>query len=58
MLIFGTMIGIYTFFAVDAMLLHRFGPIQAFRLSYDVGRMYFGQIARFALCLVGRFNGQ
>lgn len=49
LLIFGTMIGIYTFFAVDAMLLHRFGPIQAFRLSYDVGRMYFGQIARFAL---------
>ena len=36
-------------FAIDAMLLHRFGPIQAFRLSYDVGRMYFGQIARFAL---------
>lgn len=49
LLIFGSMIGIYTYFAVDAMLLHRYGPLQSFRLSYDVGRMYFGQIARFAL---------
>lgn len=49
LLIFGSMIGIYTYFAVDAMLLHRFGPLPALRLSYDVGRMYFGQIARFAL---------
>jgi hypothetical protein len=49
LLIFGSMIGLYTYFVVDAMLLHRFGPIQAFRLSYDVGRMYFGQIARFVL---------
>lgn len=49
LLIFGSMIGIYTYFAVDAMLLHRFGPIQGLRMSFDVGRMYFGQIARFAL---------
>jgi hypothetical protein len=49
LLIFGSMIGLYTYFVVDSMLLHRFGPIQAFRLSYDVGRMYFGQIARFVL---------
>ncbi len=49
LLIFGSMIGIYTYFAVDAMLLHRFGPLPALRLSFDVGRMYFGQIARFAL---------
>ena len=27
----------------------RYSPFQAFRLSYDVGRMYFGQIARFVL---------
>jgi len=49
LLVFGSMIGIYTFFVVDAILLHRFGPLRAFRLSYDVGRAYFGQIARFAL---------
>lgn len=49
LLIFGSMIGIYTYFAVDAMLLHRFGPLPALRLSFDVGRMFFGQIARFAL---------
>lgn len=49
LLIFGSMIGIYTFFAVDAMLLHRFGPVRAFRQSYAVARMYFGQVARFAL---------
>lgn len=49
LLIFGSMIGIYTYFAVDAMLLHRFGPLPALKMSFDVGRMYFGQIARFAL---------
>jgi hypothetical protein len=49
LLIFGSLIGIYTFFVVDAILLHRFGAVRAFRLSYDVGRAYFGQIARFAL---------
>jgi hypothetical protein len=49
LLVFGSMAGIYTYFAVDAILLHRFGPLQGLRLSYDVGRMYFGQIARFAL---------
>lgn len=49
LLIFGSMIGIYTYFAVDAMLLHRFGPLSAFRLSFDVARMFFGQIARFAM---------
>ena len=49
LLIFGSMIGIYTYFAVDAMLLHRFGPLPALKMSYDVGRVYFGQIARFAL---------
>lgn len=49
LLIFGSMVGVYTYFAVDAILLHRFGPIQGLRLSYDVGRMFFGQIARFAL---------
>lgn len=49
LLIFGSMIGIYTYFAVDAILLHRSWPLPALRLSFDVGRMFFGQIARFAL---------
>lgn len=49
LLIFGGMLGIYTLFAVDAMLIHRTSPQEGFRLSYAVGRAYFGQIARFAL---------
>ena len=49
LLIFGGMIGIYTLFAVDAMLIHRTTPLKGFRMSYAVGRAYFGQIARFAL---------
>ena len=49
LLVFGGMLGVYTLFVVDAMLIHRTSPLQAFRLSYAVGRAYFGQIARFAL---------
>ena len=49
LLIFGGMIGVYTLFAVDAMLIHRTSPMNGFRMSYAVGREYFGQVARFAL---------
>lgn len=47
--IFGGMASIYTLFTVDAMLLHRIGPIQAVRLSWNVGRANFAQTSRFAL---------
>ena len=49
LLIFGGLLGVYTLFVVDAMLIHRTSPQNGFRLSYAVGRAYFGQIARFAL---------
>lgn len=49
LLIFGGMIGVYTLFAVDAMLIHRTSPVNGFRMSYAVGKAYFGQVARFAL---------
>lgn len=49
LLIFGGMIGIYTLFAVDAMLIHRTSPLNGFRMSYAVGKAYFGQVTRFAL---------
>jgi hypothetical protein len=49
LLIFGGMASVYTLFMVDAMLLHRTGPIGAFRMSMAVGRQHFAQVARFAL---------
>lgn len=49
LLIFGGMIGIYTLFTVDAILIHRTSPVNGFRMSYAVGKAYFGQVARFAL---------
>lgn len=49
LLIFGGILGIYSLFAVDAMLVHRTSPINGFRMSYAVGRTYFGDVARFAL---------
>lgn len=49
LLIFGGMLGVYSLFAVDAMLVHRTSPINGFRMSLEVGRMYFAQTARFAL---------
>lgn len=49
LLIFGGMASVYTLFMVDAMLLHRTGPIRAFRASMSVAREYFAQSARFAL---------
>jgi hypothetical protein len=47
--IFGGMASIYTLFMVDAMLLHRIGPIRAFTMSRKIGRSYFAQTSRFAL---------
>lgn len=45
----GGMISIYSVFVVDAILLHRIGPVQAISMSLSVGREYFGQVTRFAL---------
>ena len=47
--IFGGMASVYTLFMVDAMLLHRIGPIRAFGMSRSVGRAYFAQTSRFAI---------
>lgn len=49
LLIFGGMLGVLSLFAVDAMLVHRTSPINGFRMSFAVGKAYFGQVARFAL---------
>lgn len=49
LMIFGGMASVYTLFTVDAMLLHRVGPIRALRVNFQIGRTYFGQVARFAL---------
>lgn len=47
--VFGGMASVYTLFMVDAMLLHRIGPIQAFSMSTQISRSYFGQVVRFAI---------
>jgi hypothetical protein len=49
LLVFGGMVGIYTLFMVDAMLLHQVGPVRAFTASMAVGRTYFAHTSRFAL---------
>lgn len=49
LLIFGGLAGIYTYFAVDAMLIHRINPVNAFRMSYAVAKQFFGQSFRFIL---------
>ena len=49
LLIFGGMAGISTLFVLDAMLLHRIGPVQGIAMSVRVARAYFGQTTRFAL---------
>src|SRR5699024_9236469 len=49
LLIYCGMVIISTLFMVDVRLLHRVGPIRAFRISGRIGQIYFGQIARFAL---------
>jgi hypothetical protein len=46
--IFGGMASVYTLFVLDAILLHRIGPVQAISMSMTVARNYFGQTARFA----------
>jgi len=48
LLIFGGMASVYTLFVLDAMLLHRIGPLQGIRMSMMVARSYFGQTTRFA----------
>ena len=48
LLIFGGMASVATLFVLDAMLLHRIGPIQGITMSMTVARTYFGQTARFA----------
>lgn len=52
LLILGGMLGVYTLFAVDAMLVHRTSPLNGFRMSYAVGKQYFGQTTRFALTCI------
>lgn len=52
LLILGGMLGVYSLFAVDAMLVHRTSPINGFRMSFAIGREYFGQAARFALTCI------
>ena len=49
LLIFGGMLGVYSLFVVDAMLVHRTSPFNGFRMSIAVGRAYFGQVLRFAM---------
>ncbi|MCO5224508.1 MAG: hypothetical protein M9953_04140 [Thermomicrobiales bacterium] len=51
-LILGGMVGIYSYFVVDAMLIHRTTPINGFRMSYAVSRAYFAQTMRFALTCI------
>lgn len=48
LLVFGGMASVYTLFVLDAMLLHRIGPLQGITMSATVARTYFGQTARFA----------
>ena len=52
LLIFGGMLGVYSLFAVDAMLVHRTSPINGFRMSFAVGKAYFGQVLRFAMTCI------
>lgn len=52
LLIFGSMLGVYTWFLPSVIVLNRTGPIRAFRQSYALGRAFFPQIARFAFTVV------
>lgn len=49
---FGSILGIYTYFVVDAMLIHRSGPRAGFRISYSIARQHFPQTARFVLTCI------
>ncbi len=51
-LVVGGLLGIYSLFTVDAMLVHRTSPINGFRMSFAVTKAYFGQTARFALTCI------
>lgn len=52
LLMLGGMLGVYSLFAVDAMLVHRTSPLNGFRMSYAVSKAYFGQTARFAMTCI------
>lgn len=49
LLIFGGLASIYTLFTLDAMFLHRIGPLTSIRHSFDVVRANFGSTMRFAV---------
>jgi hypothetical protein len=52
LLLFGGMIAIYTFFAIDAIVLNRAGPLQAISLSMVVVRNNFAMTFRFVAVTV------
>ena len=47
--VFGGMIAVYTFFAIDAIVLNRSGPLQGLSLSFAVVRENFGPTCRFVV---------
>ncbi|MEJ7838764.1 MAG: hypothetical protein WKF81_08105 [Thermomicrobiales bacterium] len=47
--VFGGMAAMYTFFAMDAIVLNRFGPVQSLSVSFAVVRGNFGPTFRFAV---------
>jgi hypothetical protein len=47
--VFGGLAAMYTFFAVDAIVLNRAGPLQSISLSFTVVRANFGPTFRFAV---------
>lgn len=50
--IFGGMIALYTFFALDAMFIARLGPVASLRMSVTVVKRNMGATARFALATI------
>lgn len=47
--VFGGMVAVYTFFAIDAIVLNRSGPVQGLSLSFAVVRENFGPTCRFVV---------
>lgn len=43
----GLVFAIYTWFTVDAMMMHQIAPMRAFRASWDMARLFFGNISFF-----------
>lgn len=52
LLVFGGMLAVYSLFTVDAILVHRTTPVNGFRMSFAIGRAYFGQVLRFAITCI------